>query len=289
MKVNLLDASRHDLDAARHIFSLCHMELSLQQIIEQYGIYAVFALCTVEGDITLLLSGVLANSGFFGPYGFFWVVFFGTLGGMVGDSFGYMIGRIFHKNAKDYRFYQVAQPRVEKVIEKFGVSAMVISKYIYGIRVAMCVFYGVGKMPFLRFIGLSAISCGLWVTLLSGVGYFFSGAITSMIGDFRQIGVALFFIVMVGVIVFYVIERYWLSERVEDANPETIQKIEEKLLAVEDIGKITLHDLGERLHLTREPNREERMEEEKGRKGDGERNDAETRGQRDTEKKSVGK
>ncbi len=250
------------------------MELPLQQIIEQYGIYAVFALCTVEGDITLLLSGVLANSDFFGHYSFFKVVFSGTLGGMVGDSFGYMIGRMFHENAKDYRFYQVAQPRVEKLIEKFGGSAIVISKYIYGIRVAMCVFYGVGKMPFLRFIGLSAISCGLWVTLLSSVGYFFSGAITSMIGDYKRIGVALFFIVMIGVIVFYVIERYWLSERVEDANPETIQKIEEKLLAVEDIGKITLHDLGERLHLTREPNREEQKEEAKGRKGGEGKDDA---------------
>ena len=250
------------------------MELPLQQIIEQYGIYAVFALCTVEGDITLLISGVLANSGFFGPYSFFKVIFFGTLGGMVGDSFGYMIGRLLHENAKDYRFYQVAQPRVEKLIEKFGGSAIIISKYIYGIRLAICVFYGVGKMPFLRFIGLSAVSCGLWVTLLSGVGYFFSGAITSVIGDYKSIGIALFFIVMLGVVVFYAIERYWLSERVEDANPETIQRIEEKLLAVEDIGKITLQDLGERLHLTREPNRVDRKEVEKGRKGDEEKEDA---------------
>jgi len=239
------------------------MELPLYDIIEQYGIYAVFALCTVEGDITLLISGVLAHSSFFGKYSFIKVIFFGTLGGMVGDSIGFAVGRIFHENAKDYRFYQVAQPRVEKLIDKFGGSAIVISKYIYGIRVAMCVFYGVGKMPFLRFLGLSALSCSLWVILLSGTGYFFSGAITSMIGDFRQIGVALFFIVMFGIIVFYVIERYWLSEKVEDANPETILKIEEKLLAVEEVGKTKLHDLTERLHLTREPSRDDHAAGEK--------------------------
>ncbi len=227
------------------------------QFIEQYGIYAVFALCTVEGDITLLIAGVLAHSSFFGQYSFLKVIIFGTLGGMVGDSFGYMIGRIFHRNAKDYRFYQVAQPRVEKLIAKFGASAIIISKYIYGIRVAMCIFYGVGKMPYLRFLFLSGISCFLWVLLLSGVGYFFSGAITSIIGDFSKIGVALFFIVLFGIIVFYVLERYWLSEKVEDANPETILKIEEKLLAVEEAGLTTLHDLGERLHLTREPNRDD--------------------------------
>ena len=252
------------------------MDQQVFDIIAQYGIYAVFALCTVEGDITLLISGTMAHAGFFGEWGFFKVLVAGTLGGMAGDSVGYAVGRIFHENAKDYRFYQVAQPRVEKLIEKFGGSAIIISKYIYGIRVAMCVFYGVGKMPFFRFLGLSAISCLLWVLLLAGIGYFFSGAVISMMGDFKQVGFALFFVVMFGIIVFYVIERYWLSERVEDADPETIQRIEEKLLAVEEVGKTTLHDLGERLHLTREPSREERNEEEKGRKGEKETGNTDT-------------
>lgn len=234
------------------------MEFPLQEIIETYGIYAVFFLCTVEGDITLLISGVLANSSFFGHYSFIKVIIFGTLGGMVGDSVGYGVGRTFHENAKDYRFYKIAQPRIERLIDKFGGSAIIISKYIYGIRVAMCIFYGVGKMPFLRFVMLDAISCGLWVTILAGTGYFFSGAITSMIGDFRQIGIALFFIVMAGIIAFYIIERFWLSERVEDASPETILKIEEKLLAVEEVAQEKLHDLGERLHLTREAANDEK-------------------------------
>ncbi len=233
------------------------MDQQLYDLLAQYGIYAVFALCTVEGDITLLISGTMAHGGFFGNWGFAKLFVAGTLGGVIGDSVGYAVGRIFHKNAQDYRFYQVAQPRVEKLIDKFGSFAIIISKYIYGIRVAVCLSYGVSKMPYYRFLGASAISCSLWVLLLTGLGYFFSGAITSIIGDFKQVGFVLFFVVMFGIIVFYVIERYWLSEKVEDANPETIQTIEEKLQAVEDIGKITLQNLGERLHLTREPNREE--------------------------------
>ena len=230
----------------------------LSQIIEQYGIYAVFALCTVEGDITLLISGAMAHSGFFGRYSFLKVLIAGTLGGMVGDCIGYGVGRVFHENAKDYRFYQMAQPRIEKLIAKFGGFAIIISKYIYGIRAAMCVFYGIGKMPFYRFLYLDAISCFSWVLLLSGVGYLFSGAITSIIGDFRQIGVALFFIILFAVVVLYAVERFWLSEKVEEADPETIHKIEETLHAVEEVGKTKLHDLTERLHFTREPPREER-------------------------------
>jgi len=233
------------------------MDQQLYDLIALYGIYAVFALCTVEGDITLLISGTMAHGGFFGNWGFAKLFVAGTAGGVVGDCVGYAVGRIFHENAKDYRFYQVAQPRVEKLTGKFGSLAIIISKYIYGIRVAVCVSYGVSKMPFWRFLGASAISCSLWVMILSGLGYFFSGAITGIIGDFKQVGFVLFFVVMFGIIIFYVLERYYISEKVEDAAPETIQKIEEKLQAVEDIGKITLHDLGERLHLTRDFNKDE--------------------------------
>lgn len=220
------------------------MEQQFYQLFEQYGIYAVFALCTVEGDITLLLAGVLAHSGSFGPFSFLKVYIFGTLGGMVGDTFAYSIGRLFSKTVQNYSFYKMAQPRIERLIEKFGGFSLIVSKYIYGVRTAMCLFNGVGRMPFRKFIVLDFISCSVWVLMLSSIGYFFSGAITTMIGDVQQIGVALFFIALVGIIAFYLIERYLLSQKIEDTKPETIHKIEEKL-----------HRVEEKLHLTKSPDR----------------------------------
>ena len=38
----------------------------LYELIGQYGLYAIFFLVMLEGDITLLIGGVLAHSGFFG-------------------------------------------------------------------------------------------------------------------------------------------------------------------------------------------------------------------------------
>ncbi len=229
----------------------------LSQLIEQYGVYGVFALCTVEGDMTLLLSGVMAHGGFFGSYGFFWVFVAGTLGGVAGDTVAYTFGRVCRETVKDYRFYRMAQPRIEKLIDKFGGFAIIISKYIYGIRATMCVFNGIGRMPFWRFLLLDTVGCALWVLILSGAGYFFSGAITTVLGDFKRIGMWLFFIVMIGVVAFYIIERYWLSEKVEEVRPETILKLEEKIHGIEEVAQVKLHDIGERLHLTNSPNKEE--------------------------------
>ncbi len=233
------------------------MEQHFYQLFEQYGIYAVFALCTIEGDITLLLAGVLAHNSFFGQFSLLKVYIFGTLGGMVGDTFGYMIGRVFRTTVQNYSFYKMAQPRIETLIDKFGGFSLVVSKYIYGLRTAMCLFNGVGRMPFRKFIFLDFISCSIWVLFLSGVGYFFSGAITTLIGEPKKIGVALFFIAMVGIIAFYLIERYLLSQKIEDTKPETIHKIEEKI-----------HNIEEKLHLShmpnfrsKQPNRDEPTEE----------------------------
>ena len=235
----------------------------LSQLIEQYGIYGVFALSTVEGDMTLLLSGVMAHGGFFGNWSFLKVLFAGTAGGVAGDSAAYWIGRLCRESIKDFQFYRMAQPRIEKLVAKFGASAIAISKYIYGLRAAMSISSGICRMPFWRFLLLDTFSCALWVLILSGAGYFFSGAITSILGDFKRVGVALFFIVMLGVIVFYLVERYYLSEKVEEVKPETIHKIEETIHHVEEAAQVKLQDIGERLHLTSAPNRDEQEEKER--------------------------
>jgi membrane protein DedA with SNARE-associated domain len=226
------------------------MENFLYPIIEQYGVYAIFVLCMVEGDITLLIAGVMAQSRFFGEYSFLKVFLFGTAGGVAGDTFGYFVGRVFAKTISNYKFYQRSQPRIENLVEKFGGYALVISKYIYGIRVAICISSGVGKMPLLRFLANDLLSCSIWALILSGLGYFFSGFVTQIIGDFQQIGVALLVIVVLGIAAFYFAERFWLSKKVESASPETIHEIEER---IHDITE----NIQEKLHLTHHAHNEE--------------------------------
>jgi uncharacterized membrane protein len=89
------------------------------------------------------------------------------------------------------------------------------------------VFYGVGHMPYFRFLLLSFASCFLWVFLLAGAGYFFSGAVMNLIGDFQRLGKVLLVIVVLGIVAFYLIERFWLSPKVEKADPERLQEFEQ--------------------------------------------------------------
>jgi uncharacterized membrane protein len=81
-------------------------------------------------------------------------------------------------------------------------------------------------MPYLKFLVVSLASCFCWVFVLSGAGYFFSGAVMGLIGDFQRLGKVLLVIVIVGIIAFYVTERVWLSKKVEEADPERLQELE---------------------------------------------------------------
>lgn len=212
-----------------------HLEF-LNDIIGRYGLYAVFLLVMIEGDITLLLAGVLAHSYFFGDHSFLWVLLAGTLGGTTSDNIAYFTGRQFRKGVRDIRFYRAAQPRMERLTNKFGGLSIFLSKYIYGLRWASCIFHGVGRMPYLRFMLVSVTSCFAWVLVLSGAGYFFSGFVISIIGDFQRLGKVLLVIVVVGITGFYLAERFWLSKKVEEADPERFQELEH-------VAQEKLHDL----------------------------------------------
>src|SRR5262249_42877771 len=79
--------------------------------------------------------------------------------------------------------------------------------------------------------------------ILSSVGYFFGSAIVNIIGDFQQIGFVLLGIVAAGAVGFYLLERFWLSKKVESTSPEKIHEIEEKIQAVTE-------NIQEKLHLS---------------------------------------
>ncbi|HLM56841.1 MAG TPA: hypothetical protein VK422_12055, partial [Pyrinomonadaceae bacterium] len=80
------------------------------------------------------------------------------------------------------------------------------------------------------------------------IGYVFHSAIYNLIGDFEKFPIILLVVVAVGILGFYLVERYWLSKKVEEADAESIQKFEqaaeEKLHEIkEEISDILPHPL----------------------------------------------
>jgi membrane protein DedA with SNARE-associated domain len=215
----------------------------IEDLIREYGLWAVFFGVMIEGDLTLLLAGVLAH---YGLFSFSEALLTGTIGGFVGDVISYLIGYRGKEWIKNSHFYQRAQPQLERLCARFGIYSIFLVKYVYGLRTASAVFWGFAHMRFRRFGPLTIASCALWSLILVGSGYFFSGAIGVIIGEVQRIGMLLllgFVLACVIALAFYLIERYIIARRVPEMEPpllhETIQE--------------TLHDtLHETIHDTRE-------------------------------------
>jgi membrane protein DedA with SNARE-associated domain len=200
----------------------------IEDLIKEYGLWAVFFGVMIEGDLTLLFAGVLAH---YGLFSFEQALLTGTVGGVVGDSISYLIGYRGQQWIKDSRFYQHAQPRLKKLSARFGIYSIFLVKYIYGLRTASAVFFGFAHMPFLRRFGpLTLVSCGSWALVLICLGYFFSGAIGVIIGRVQRAGIILLVALIIACVValaLYLFERYVVGRRVPEMAPpliaETIQ------------------------------------------------------------------
>ena len=176
----------------------------MEELLRRYGLWAVFFGTMIEGDLTLLLSGVLARAGLF-SLGEAMLV--GTAGGFVGDSLSYLIGARFRGQARSLHFFVRAKPRLERLTRKFGVLSVFIVKYVYGLRTACAMFWGLAHFGYAKFAPLTIVSCAAWVFILAGAGFTFATGLEKLIGDLRRIQI----ILLLGLIIvatIYIITRF---------------------------------------------------------------------------------
>src|SRR5262245_24501297 len=197
----------------------------IEDLIREYGLWAVFFGVMIEGDLTLLFAGVLAH---YGLFSFSEALLVSTLGGFIGDLISYVIGYTGKEKIKNSDFYQRAQPRLERLCARFGVYSIFLVKYVYGLRTASAVFWGFAHMRFRRFGPLTLASCAAWALILIGLGYSFSGAIEVIIGRVKRAGLLLlvaFATALVVMLVLYLVERHVIGRRVPEMAPPEIHVI----------------------------------------------------------------
>jgi membrane protein DedA with SNARE-associated domain len=171
----------------------------MEELLRDYGLWAVFFGVMIEGDLTLLLAGVLAQAGVF-TLGEAMAV--GTAGGFIGDSLSYLIGARFRGAVRSFDFFRRSRHRIEKLMRRFGVLSLFIVKYVWGLRTATAIFWGVAHVGYFKFAPLTLASCGLWVLTLAGIGFTFATGVETLIGDLRRVQILLLVIVVLIVAVY---------------------------------------------------------------------------------------
>jgi len=168
-----------------------------ETLLHHFGYLAVFLGTFLEGETILVLAGFLASRGNLSVYLTLGVA---ASGAWIGHVFWFWLGRT-HGSRLVRRFpgFERQIGRSLDLIERYGATAIFLTQYLYGLRIASAVVFGLSRIRQRTFLIVQAISCLIWACLIGLLGYFFGRAVERMLGEAEEIEKwAILFILLVG-------------------------------------------------------------------------------------------
>jgi membrane protein DedA with SNARE-associated domain len=157
--------------------------VTLQDLVLRYGPAAVVLGTATEGDVSMILTGVMAHLGLLAaPV----ALAAGAGGAMLGDVVCYVLGRVHSRAILSSALYRRAAPFVSPIAARLGPWQIVMSRFVYGTRVATMVYWGAHDMPAWRFAIADAAGCLAWALLLGGLGFLASSSAETVLGRVRH-------------------------------------------------------------------------------------------------------
>jgi len=150
------------------------------ETVSSLGYPGIFALMFLESsffpfpsEVVMIPAGYLATTG---EMNMFMVIFCGTAGSLAGALFnytlGYKLGRpFFLKYGKYILFNEEKFLKVEGMFLRHGEIITFIARLIPGVRQYISFPAGITGMKLIRFSLFTSAGAGIWVTILSFLGY----------------------------------------------------------------------------------------------------------------------
>lgn len=183
-----------------------------QEIAHHYGYWAVFIGIALEntgiplpGETITIIGGFFAGTGELNYWG---VLISAIAGAVIGDNFGYWIGRIggWDFLVKISSIFRLPEEKLELAKEKYSKNAgqaVFIGRFITILRILAGPLAGITQMPYRKFLFYNFSGAIVWALTIVSLSSFL-GQIVSLqqiVLWFSQVGV----LALVGVIVIVVV------------------------------------------------------------------------------------
>lgn len=184
-----------------------------------YFYFIIFGWCILEGELALILAGILAHSGHVNLY---LVIFIAGLGGFVGDQIYFYIGRYNKKYIqKKLRSQRRKFAIAHLLLDKYGWPVIFVQRYLYGFRTVIPMSIGITRYSAAKFAFINLISAWAWAGITIVLAWYFGEAIWEFI---------------------HVIERHWyigvpVLLAILGAALYTFKKIEKAILEKRELRK----------------------------------------------------
>ena len=187
--------------------------MSPESLLQDFGYLAVFVGTLLEGEAILVAAGFFASRQYLDPVAVGVVAF---VGAYLGHLFWFWLGRVHGVRLLD-RF-----PRLQRhfgkgvrVFERYGVTAIILTQWLYGLRITCAVIIGMSRIGLVKFLLYQAVSCAIWVIAITAAGYYFGRAIETLLGRVEHLELYVLVVIVVIAVGFWVWHRY--KEKQEDA------------------------------------------------------------------------
>ena len=148
--------------------------MSMVELIQGYGYWAVAAGAFLEGETMLLVAGAAASRGHL------WlpaVVGVAALASFGGDQLWFYLGRRYgNQLLARYPSLVARTAHARALLERHHLALILSIRFLYGLRIAGPLAIGMSSVPWPRFFVLNAIGALLWALVVAGVGYGFGHA-----------------------------------------------------------------------------------------------------------------
>ena len=162
--------TQHILDFLRNaLVHYGYWALALTLMLENAGI-------PLPGETILLLASFLAYSEH--SLRMPWIIAVGTVACTLGDNLGFALGYyggrpLLNRYQHFFRIPSNTISRGESLFARFGAATIFFARFVFGMRIIAGPLAGVLRMPWRRFAIFNLLGAAVWVTVISGVGYFF--------------------------------------------------------------------------------------------------------------------
>ena len=202
----------------------------MREFLNLYGLWAAFLLALIENDVAFIAIGVVAKLGDDNPItpdlNLFAVIPAAILGALIHDSVWFAVGSMNSDSIRSSRVYRRVGPMVERLARRFGPWEIFLARFVYGTRNPSSVFWGIQRLPWMKFAAIEVLALTIWGGMLTAVGFHSTAWALRMMGKVESKNhLHLLLIAMLIAFVVIALLRFF--------NRRGIVKIEEKVEARE--------------------------------------------------------
>ena len=178
----------------------------MQEVIDtllSWGYVILFLYSIGGGMVGILAAGILSASGHFSLS---LCIFIALFANVLGSTVLFLLGRYFKKDLKSYfKKHKRKIALAQLQIKKYGVSLILLQKFIYGLKTFIPLAAGFARYDFFKFFVLNFVATVVWAVGLGYLGFAFGASISYIVDSFSKYSYAvpLFLLALIILIYFY--------------------------------------------------------------------------------------